>query len=47
MMRVHRVKGLWLGVIKSIGETNLEVNRVETNLKVKRVETNVDLNQGE
>ena len=38
MMRVHRVKGLWRRVIRSVGETSLEVSRVETNL---------DLNRGE
>ena len=32
MMGVHRVKGLWPRVIKSIGETSLGVSRVETNL---------------
>ena len=38
MMRVHRVKGLWPMVIRSVGEISLGVNRVETNL---------DPNQGE
>ena len=38
MMGVHTVKGLWLGVIKSVRETSLKVNQVETNL---------DLNRGE
>ena len=38
MMGVHMVKDLWLGVIKSVRETSLWVNRVETNL---------DLNRGE
>ena len=38
MIGVHRVKGLWLGIIRSMGEKSLEVNQVETNL---------DLNRGE
>ena len=38
MVGLHMVKGLWLGVIKSVRETSLGVNRVETNL---------DLNRGE
>ena len=32
VMEVPKVKGLWLGVIKSVGETNLGLNRVEINL---------------
>ena len=32
MMGVHRVKGLWPRVIRSMGETSLRVSRVETNL---------------
>ena len=32
VMGVHRVKGLWLRVIKSVGETSLGVSLVETNL---------------
>ena len=32
VMRVHRVKGLWLRVIRSVGEESLGVSRVETNL---------------
>ena len=32
VMGVHRVKGLWLRVIRNVGETSLGVNRVETNL---------------
>ena len=35
-MGVHRVKGLWPRVIKSVGETSLGVNRVETNLDLNR-----------
>ena len=35
---VHRVKGLWLRVIRSVGETSLGVSRVKKNL---------DLNRGE
>ena len=30
-MGVHRVKSLWLGVIRSMGEISLGVNQVETN----------------
>ena len=37
-MEVHKVKDLWLWVIKSMGETSPGMNRVEINL---------DLNQGE
>ena len=36
MMRVHRVKGLWPRVIRSMGEASLEVSRVETNLNLNR-----------
>ena len=32
MMGVHRVKGLWLRVIRSLGETSLGVSLVKTNL---------------
>ena len=32
------VKGLWSGVIRSVGETSLEVNRVETSLNLNRGE---------
>ena len=38
IMGVHREKGLWLRVIRSVGETSLGVRRVKTNL---------DPNQGE
>ena len=37
MMRVHKVKGLWPRVIRSVGETSLEVSRVETNLNLNRI----------
>ena len=36
MMRVHKEKGLWPRVIRSMGETSLEVSRVETNLNLNR-----------
>ena len=38
MMRVHRVKGLWPRVVKSVRETSLVVSRVETNLNLNRGE---------
>ena len=38
MMGVHRVKGLWLKVIRSVGETSLIVSQVETNLDPNRGE---------
>ena len=39
MMGIHRVTGLWPGIIRSMGETNLEVNRLETNLvQIKETE---------
>ena len=41
MIGVHRVKSLWLRVIKSVGETSLEVNRVETNLDLNRGEERI------
>ena len=34
MTRVHKVKGLWPRVIRSVGETSLEVSQVETNLNL-------------
>ena len=36
MLRVHKVKGLWPRVIRSVGETSLKVSRVETNLNLNR-----------
>ena len=36
MIGVHKVKDLWLGIIKSMGETSLWVNRVQTNLDLNR-----------
>ena len=38
MTGVHRVKGLWLRVIRSVGGTSLGVSRVETNLDPNRGE---------
>lgn len=33
MMGVHRVKGLWTRLIKSMEETSLKENQVETSLE--------------
>ena len=38
VMGVHKVKGLWPTVIRSVGETSLRVSRVETNLDPSRGE---------
>ena len=38
MMGVHRVKGLWLRVIRNVGETSLRVSQVETNFNQNRGE---------
>ena len=38
MMGIHMVKGLWLSVIRSVGETSLRISRVETNLNLNRGE---------
>ena len=34
MMRLHRVKGLWQGEIRSVGERSSGVNQVTTNLNL-------------
>ena len=41
VMGVHKVKGLWLRVIRSVGETSLGVSRVETNLDPNQEEERI------
>ena len=41
VMGVHRVKGLWLRVIRCVGETSLGVSRVETNLDPNQEEERI------
>ena len=41
MTGVHRVKGLWLRVIRNVGETSLEVSRVKTKLNPNQGERRI------